>query len=227
MKRVLICLITIACVAGAFADQLIMNKIVKEGALQGFDKGKFRFLTEKGKFLKEQASRVSTIVLKSPKKATFLGSSSKKPEQAVLKGFDKQKFTFEKEGKELVIPLSKIKKLDVMQETESKSGSGNGDDGGYPIPPVNLEAFAGDNLTDAQQKALDKFKDTKKVFDDFLNVSVGMVREMDQAKGEKREQLLNQLRKRKLEEQPLRKSLVSAYDALVDAFPEEPEQGAQ
>jgi hypothetical protein len=49
---------------------------------------------------------------------------------------------------------------------------------------------------------------------------------MDKQTGVKREELLNKLRARKNEEQPLRKALISAYKALADAFPEPADEPA-
>jgi hypothetical protein len=223
MKRLLLSLALVAFAFAALGDELVMNSVVKDGSFQGFDKNKFRFLTTKGKFANEQASRVTKLVLKSPRKAMYLTSSSKKEETALLKGFDKQKFTFVKDGKDVVIALSKMTKVEIVPESEGKGGKGNGSGEGYPIPAVDMKSFTGD-FTPEQQSALDKFKAAKSAFDDFMKESAAIVSEMDAATGAKREGFLNQLRKRKLDEQPLRKDLKAAYNALVDAFPEKPDE---
>jgi hypothetical protein len=224
MRRLFLCLIIALFASASFGDQLMMGSITKEGSFQGFEKGKFRFYASKGnKLMNEQASRVTTIVLSKPKKCTYLLSSGKKEEHGFLKGFDKDKFMIAATAQDdsAVIPLRKMTKLDINPETSAGGKSGSGD--GYPIPSVDLSAFTG-NFTPDQQKAMDNFKAAKKVFDDFVKESASMVSQMDSATGSAREDLINQLRKRKVDEQPLRKELVAAYNALMSAFPEKPEE---
>ena len=223
MKRLLLSLALMAVASMTFGDQLMMNSLVKDGSFQGFEKGKFRFLTAKGKFVNEQASRVTKLVLSSPKKATYITASSKKEETAMLKGFDKEKFTFaQKDGKEVTVPLSKMTKIEIALESETDGGKSNGGDK-YPIPAVDLASFTGD-FTPEQQSVLGKFKVAKQTFDDFVKETADMVSDMNKSTGAAREDLINQLRKRKIEEQPLRKNLVAAYKALVEAFPEKPDE---
>ncbi len=227
MKRLLLSFAMVVIASGAFGDQLIMNSITKDGSLQGFEKGKFRFYTAKSKLINEQASRVTRIELSSPKKATYQTSSSKKDETAMLKGYDKEKFTFlGKGGEEITVPLSKMIKMEIALESETEGGktSGSGDE--YPIPAVDLASFTG-NFSPEQQAAMDRFKAAKQAFDDFMSESAAMVNEMNQASGAGREALISQLRKRKIEEQPLRKDLVAAYSALLEAFPRKPEEAAK
>jgi hypothetical protein len=226
MRRLLLGLIIVIFASTAFGDQLIMGKITKDGTFQGFDKGKFRFLSAKGRFMNEQASRVTTIVLTEPKKCTFLRSSSKKEERGFFKGFNKDKFVITTNANDpgTAIPVSKMVKLEISLDTGTGSKTGNGE--GYPIPSVDLSAFTGD-FTPEQQKVMDQFKAAKKVFDDFVKENAAIVSQMDQSTGATREDYITQLRKRKLDEQPLRKALIAAYDALVNAFPEKPEDATK
>lgn len=227
MKRLIMSLAIVVFASAVSGDQLIMGTITKDGSFQGFEKGKFRFSASKGgKLMNEQASRVTTIVLSAPKKCTYLLSSSKKEEQGFLNGFDKDKFMIAATAKDdsAIIPLRKMVKLQISPDTGAGSKSGSGD--GYPIPTVDLNAFTGD-FTPEQQKVMDQFKAAKKVFDDFVKESAAIVSQMDQATGAAREDYLNQLRKRKLDEQPLRKALVMAYNALMSAFPEKPDDATK
>lgn len=207
----------------ALGDQLvIMGGQTKEGSFQGFENGKIRFQPTKGRFMKEQPSRVSKLILSSKTKATYTTTDGKTEEEVDFKGFEKGKFIFVKDGKEVLVMAIKMKELDPCFEIE---GGGGGDAGGqtYPIPKVDLSNFGGD-LNANQQTVLDQFKEAKKAFDDFLLQSTAMVQEMDKLKGPKREELLNELRRRKEAEQPLRRGLRSAYKALVAAF-SDPEDG--
>jgi hypothetical protein len=209
--------LAVACASG---DQLvILGGQTKEGAFQKFENGKFLFLPTNGKFMKEQSSRVSRIALPNPIKATYETTDGKKEENAVFKGYEKSKFIFIKDGKEVSVPSLTMKQL----EPSFESGGGHGDTAGaYPIPNVDLANFVGP-LAPEQQAVLDRFTAAKKTFDEFYAVSSSMVQEMDKLKGPKREELLNKLRSRKEAEQPLRKNLLSAYESLVGAFSEQEE----
>jgi hypothetical protein len=224
MKRLIMALVIVILASAAFGDQLTMGKIVKDGTIQGFEKGKFRFLSAKGRFMNEQASRVTTIVLTEPKKCTYQLSSSKKEERGFFKGFNKDKFVIAATAKDIgtAIPVSKMVKLEISLDTGTSGKSGTGGEG-YPIPVVDLSAFTGD-FTPEQQKVMDQFKAAKKVFDDFVKENAAIVSQMDSSTGATREDYITQLRKRKIEEQPLRKALIAAYDALVNAFPEKPDE---
>jgi hypothetical protein len=96
----------------------------------------------------------------------------------------------------------------------------------YPIPQVNVGDLEGGDLTPAQQAVIEKFKATKKIFDDFVAESSAMIDQMNKATGPNRVALLDTLRKRKGDEQPLRKELITAYKALASAFPESPDESA-
>ena len=230
MKRLMLSLAVLVITATvSLGDQLTMGKIVKDGALQGFEKNKFRFFTSKGKFVNEQASRVTDIKLEKPKKCTYLTSTAKKEERGILKSFTKDKFTITPEGKnakDVIIPVSKMKKLEISLDSGTSGSAGGGSGNAYPIPNVDLKAFTGE-FTPEQQKVMDAFVAAKKAFDDFATASSAVVDEMNTSTGAHREELINQLRKRKIDEQPLRKDLVAAYNALAEAFPEKPDDGTK
>ena len=200
----------------AAADQLMVTGQTKEGDFQGYSNGKFELMTTKGRLVKEHATGVTKLVLTKPEKVTYQTSDGKKEETAELKGYDKRAFTFLKDDKEVVIPQMKMKMIALVAE----EGGDQQDGTRYPIPDVNLDSFAGDDITPAQQAVIDKFKAAKKSYDAYLDESTTMVREMDKETGAKREAFLNQLRARKIDEQPLKKALVAAYKALTDVFPE-------
>jgi len=213
----------VAVVLGAsvgYADQLlIMGQQTREGTFQGFENGKIEFQDSSGRFVKEQSSRVSKLVLTAPLKAAYQTVTGKRVEDVTLKGFEKGKFIFVgKDGKETLVVGLQVKTIEPVFE----GGGGGGDAGDrYPIPAVDLSGIVGD-LSPAQQKALDGLKDAKKGFDDYVAESSAMVQEMDRLKGPKREELLNQLRIRKEKEQPLRGNLISAYKTFRDAFADAP-----
>jgi hypothetical protein len=74
-------------------------------------------------------------------------------------------------------------------------------------------------LTPAQQAALDRYRRARQEYDAFLSKSTAMVTEMEKATGARRESLLNALRQRKNEEQPISRRLESAEEALLAVLP--------
>lgn len=207
----------------ASGDQLvILGGQAKDGTFQGFDGGKILFQPSKGRFMKEQPSRISKLVLTTPTKASYKTSDGKTEEGVIFKGYEKGKFIFVKDGKEVPVTALKMKSIEPVFQTGGGGGEGGGE---YPIPPVDV-ASLGDNLTEGQKAIIDRFNTAKKSFDEFLAVSVGMVKEMDTLKGAKREEVMNDLRRRKEAEQPLKRALVESYKELIGAFSEGEEEAA-
>ncbi|MBA4388544.1 MAG: hypothetical protein C0404_11220 [Verrucomicrobia bacterium] len=227
MKQMFAGVFLVLAVYAAHGDQLVVTGQSKDGAFQGFENGKFSFLTTKGRFLKEQAMRVTKMTLNTPMKASYSTTDGKDEQDVVLKGYDKSKFIFAgKDGKEITVAVAKIKSIDLSFDDGGAGGGSIKDGTGYPIPKVDPDSFGGE-LTQDQQAALDKFKAAKKNFDDFLGESSAMVQQMDKMTGAKREDFLNKLRSRKNEEQPLKRDLVAAYKSLVGAFPDAPEENTR
>jgi hypothetical protein len=222
MKLSVLSLAFVMAAAGAWGDQLFFTAVQsKDGTFQGYEEGHFQFMTTKGRFMKESSSRVLKLVLEGPQKASYQTTDANKEEFALLKGYDKKKFTFQtKDGKEAQIPVAKVKTVSLVTD-EAPAATGDAAEvsaGRYPIPKIDLAALAGGELAPAQQAVLDKFKEAKKAYDDFVAQSSTMVADMDKMTGAKREDLLNKLRVRKGEEQPLKNALISAFKGLTAAF---------
>ncbi|MDI6774315.1 MAG: hypothetical protein QME60_02825 [Verrucomicrobiota bacterium] len=207
--------------AAAFGDQLTVTGKTHDGTFQGYEDTRFQFMTVKGRFVKEHPRRVVKLVLANPRKASYVTADAQKEVVAVFKGYDKRKFIFLKDGEEAQVAQAKMKTLELVYE---ETAGGNGGEelagGRYPIPRVDLNALSGGEINAAQQAALDKFKAAKQGYDDFVSQSSAMVAEMDKTTGAERENLLNQLRMRKNQEQPLKNSLAAAYKALTNVFAE-------
>lgn len=213
----MIATLTIASVTTvALGDQVVMSAAqAKDATFRGVDAGRILLVTGKGKFRKEQPSRVTRILLSKPLKVSYLTADSKQEEEALLKGYEKQKFQLVKDGKDLEIPAQKMKTMDILGDAGG-GGAGNR----YPVPEIDLSALQGPNTTPAQKKALARFEVAKQAYDDFVAESSTLVAKMDKATGAKRESFLNDLRMRKNQEQPLKSELVDACSALTEAFPE-------
>ena len=76
------------------------------------------------------------------------------------------------------------------------------------------------NPTPAQSKAYNRYKTARASYDAFLAKSVEMIKALDKATGQAREDLLNKLRLRKNEEQPKAIEMKKAQAELLAAFPE-------
>ena len=210
--------------SAARGDQLAVTGQTKEGDFQRYENGRFQMVTLKGRFIKEQAGRVTKLVLDKPLKVAYVAADSKEPITAEFKGYDKRTFTFVKDGKDVTVAQMKMKTIERVFEGGGEGGQEDGTR--YPIPNVNLEALAGEDLTPAQQAVIDKFTEAKKTYDAFLDESTDLVHEMDRLTGAKREEIMNQLRARKNDEQPLKKALIAAFNALTEAFPEPADEPA-
>ena len=215
MKRWILGLVLTGLASTIMADQLVLTGQVKEGTFQKYENGRFEFVTAQGRFVKERADRVTKLVLSSPMKVAYLTTDSKREETAELKGYDKKAFTFARKNLDLVVALSKIRTIGRADEGESSDAGSR-----YPIPEFDTDSLSGGDLSPAQQSSLESFKAAKKTFDAFVAESSALVAEMDKTTGVRRENLLNQLRQRKNDEQPLKKALINAYNALADAFPQ-------
>jgi len=76
------------------------------------------------------------------------------------------------------------------------------------------------NPTPLQVKAYNRYKTAKVAYDAFLTKSTEMVKALDKATGQARENLLNKLRLRKNEEQPITIEMKKSQAELLAAFPE-------
>jgi hypothetical protein len=224
MNRSLVTSFALAVTASftlSLADQIVMfGAQPKSGTFQGVDGGRMLIVNEAGKFRKEQPSRITRIVLAKPLKIQYLAADSKQEEDGLLKGYDKQKFQITKDGKDLEIAAAKIKSMDIVGDATGGGGAGNR----YPVPDIDLTFAEGPDATPAQKSAAARFKAAKKAYDDFVAESSDLVSKMDKATGAKRESILNELRMRKNQEQPLKSELMDACSALTELHPEAPQK---
>jgi len=211
----IVCAILGLAAAAASADQMVIAGSIKEGTFQKFENGKFEFMTDKGRSVRQGASQVSRLILDRPVKVRCLRSDGKK-EELELQGFEKNAFQIRQGGQVLNLPLLQVKALECM--LDFSEGAGGRD--GYPIPAFDFENLIRGELTPQQHAAIDRFKQARKAFDDFVVESTAMEKQAEAAKGAKRIELLNRLRERKVLELPLRKEFVAAYKTLVEGFPE-------
>lgn len=212
MKRHMAVLALWLNTVAARGDQLFASGQEKDGWFRGFEDGRFVFQPERGKVIREPRSSVTRVTLAKPAKASYQTSDGKTVTDAVLKSFERSQFVFE----DASVPAIRMKKLALAADPADAAEGDAG--GGYPIPQVDISGIGGD-LAPEQQAIVGRYRGAKKAFDDYVAESARLVQEMDKATGERRTQLLNQLRLRKNAEQPLRAALVEAFNALAAAFP--------
>jgi hypothetical protein len=109
-------------------------------------------------------------------------------------------------------------KAHVPMSSSGGGGSAVGS-GDAPIPAIDTTEFDEAAMSESQRSTLAKYKIARKRYDAFLSESTAMVREMDRASGQRREQLLTKLRIRKNQEQPIRLEMSGAHKSLLAAFP--------
>lgn len=224
----LCCCVAFAMSAGVHAaDTMVVASETHTGTFEGYRQNRFLFRTESGTLLQEVRGRVSELKLGQPCKVTFARTGRKKREPAHLKTYAHMKFTFEDGGREKVVPAFNIREITVQRD--ESGGAAKPDDGakpgGAPDKPGVFTTYdvrplaSRSDLTGPQSAALKRYETAKSRYDAFLKESTRLVTEMDRAKGAQREKLLNELRTRKNQEQPIKKELDGATAALLSAFP--------
>jgi len=113
-------------------------------------------------------------------------------------------------------------KEDTRQPVDDGSGTGSGNEQALLI--IDLKQLAEwmkeSEPTPVQVKAYNRYKTARTTYDSFLAKSAEMVKLLDRSTGPAREDLLNKLRLRKNEEQPIAGELRKAQAELLAAFPE-------
>lgn len=208
----------VAAVAGP--DKLTVGGITHEGQFMGFDNNILRFRTDKWKDLKEQITRVTKLTLDRPYPVAYFTTDKKGAEPGVLKGYDRLKFVFDAEGTDVAISYTRVKKIEIREA----GGAGAADaapaeaGAGVPVQTLDVEDLSSQPLSPAQRAALNRYKTAKTAYDQFVAANAALVNQMNKATGTRRDDLLNQLRKRKYQEQPLKTELANAQNALVAAL---------
>jgi hypothetical protein len=212
MIPALACVLTPWIVSG---DQLVVGGATHEGTFDVFSNGTIQFRSDKWKNYKEQPTRVTRLTVTASNQAKYLTSEKKEVQTAVFKGFEKLKFIFEKDGQAIMVHHTKMKKIEIEREEEDEATIQAVD-----IAPLE-KALADGILTDAQKASLSSYKEIRAKYDEFVGKSEALIKEMDRSTGAHREALLNELRKRKQDEQPLKQEMWSATSALMLAFPQQ------
>lgn len=196
------------------SDDLDAGAEKLKGSFKGFIKNKFLFATEDGKIIKKDRGMVRSLTTEKPVEV-LLGRSGKKGEEKVfLVSYEKLKFIIEKDGKKSDVMANTITHMNIPFEDEVEGGGGE---------IMNIDLAVLDNMdspTPEQTAAITKYKTVRSVFDKFQEESTRLGKMADKAAEKDRMDLLNDLRMRKIEEQPLKRQIEAAQAALLSAIPQ-------
>jgi len=200
------------------ADTLVVGAKRLDGVFEGFEGRKFLFRTRDGKLHRQDRSSVRSLNLDKPREVDLFLSPSRKGEKSQLLGYDRLSFTVRKNGRESRLSGMRVHKIELEVPLFDDAAAGRRQASG-PIPALDLSGLKGATMTQGQKTALARYKSARAKYEAFLAESTAMVRQMDGATGAKRDELLNRLRRRKSEEQPVTRALQEAESVLLAAFP--------
>lgn len=216
MRWMTVCVtLGLLCGGRAFAapDVLTAGGMTHEGQFESYSNSIVRFRTDKWKDLKEQITRVTKLTMGSPCRAAYTTADNKGEMTALFKGYEKQKFVFEKDGAEVTVSGGRMKRIDPRPAAAAEDVGPDA-----LAPALDVEALSSQDFSPDQQESLARYKAARQAYDQFVVTSTAMVNEMNKATGARRSDLFNQLRTRKYQEQPLKTELVNAQKALSAAL---------
>jgi hypothetical protein len=212
------CLTVILLASAAMADQFLIAGQTREGRFRAFSGGRFELSTDR-RTTKEPASRVTKLTVSEPLEVNYTTSDGKQHKGAQFKGYAMGIFRLAtKEGGDVSVPQIKLRSLEVVFHENAAPAEGGGE-ARDPAPALDLSAIDRSGLTGAQVSAMENYLAARAAYDAYVALSSQMVNQMNGLKGPQREAVLNQLRQRKAEEQPIRNRLTSACTALKTAIP--------
>ena len=213
-------LLMLCAFATVRADVLNIGSKTQSGTLEGYDGRNFQFRDANGNLLAVPRSSVKALKLDQPRKGeVVIGGKPPSPEKMLVRGFADGEFLLTENGKDLSVMGMRVNRIKLD-----------------PLPPSgrDAESVAVRQIADAEintlldrpdltaeKKAiLEQYKAAKRKYRDFVAESSSMVATMDTLTGMERQKVLNDLRIRKAEEQPLKREMDENQDALIKAFPE-------
>ncbi len=204
----------------ATADTLNLGAKSYDGTFDGFEDGRFLFRTAEGREIKEPRSSVRKLNLTEPRQVALTRTSKREPDKLTMTGYENGKFAVKADGKESTIPGMQVRSITVEMDFQA-FGAMEQADTPRPVQPIDISGLtARQDLTAEQTAVLKQYQAANGKYNAFLTESSALVEQMDKATGAKREALLNVLRRRKAEEQPVKRDLEISRTALLKAFPD-------
>lgn len=212
----LLCLIALTI---TFADTLETSSGTFQGAFESFEKDNFMFRLESGELIKKPRIAVRKLAIASPREADFTYSAKRDAQKYTLHGYEKGKFTISKDNKQADLMAMHVSKISISAFAPPSRGDDNGGEQTQSAK-IDLSILEGKELSPTQSAIITSYKNAATKYKEFLTKNSAMVKEMDSATGTRREQLLNELRLRKNQEQPLKNEYKASRAALLQEFPE-------
>jgi hypothetical protein len=201
----------------AAADVLVVGSKHHRGQFAGFRDGGFFFTNEAGETTKYTRSAVNSLTLETPCEVRMFRVNKAAEETAVLQGYKRGNFALDMDGAQRQLPGLHVKSMETARSADPAAG---GSDAPRVRAAIDISALENaPSLTPQQKEALDRYRQARRAYEAFVAASTAAVEEMNKATGALREALLNDLRQRKGEEQPITQELRAAEKALWDAFP--------
>jgi len=207
-----------SCMAGV--DVMVAAGTKTEGAFEGFENSRFLFRTTKGHLIRQYGSQVSKLTLETPRNALVTNKDIKKTQdKVVLKGFERNKFEMEKDGKPDLRPMDKIARIELEMDDRTEGVQGGQ---AVRVDVIDTDALiaglGGQAPNQAQSNAIEKYKEATQAFVRFADNTETLKGEMDRATDARRIAILEQLRVRKHDEQGILDRLAKAENEIMAAF---------
>lgn len=206
--------------ATAWADILKIGSKTQSVMLEGYNGRNFQFREANGRVLAVPRSSVKELKLDEPRKGeVVISGKPPSPDKMLVRGFSDGQFLLTENGKDFSVMGMRVSsiKLDPLP----KSGRASESDAVLQITDAEInKLLARPGLTADQKATLEQYKAVKAKYRDFVAENSTMVATMDTLKSAERQKVLNDLRIRKVEEQPLKREMEARQSALIEAFPE-------
>jgi hypothetical protein len=210
-------------VSAGLADSVTVRGKTHKCELLKYESRKFTFKIPYSDPMELAPSSVKELKLDMPLPISLLVSGSREPEKATLHGFERSKFSFERDGKMEALSSLKVKSFTVERPKPAAGAFGGNREIPGPRQFIDVSQLeANPDLPPNQQAALKEYVDVRDTYQAFLVESSRIVGEMDTATGNKRMKLLADLRARKNAEAQMLRQIDTAEAALQGAFPPAP-----
>lgn len=202
------------------ADTMVTRTKTYGGTFERFENNRFVFRTEDGATVELERGQVTELTCDPPVDIALLRARSREPEAAKLLQYKGLRFSVELDGKEQTVFNNQVDRIVAQRPMPAMGGAGRA--GAAPAVQFlnTAELEQNPDLPPNQQAALQRYLAAKDAYLAFRQESSEMVERLNRATGNERHQLLEDLRRRNIAEQPILAELDLATKAMYEAFPE-------
>lgn len=214
MKRTTLLVALLVCVAIGRADVMTVGTTRHQGAFEGYADNLLRFRTLDGNLVEVYRTRVRSLTIEKPLPVTLVPRGKEDGAFRHLLGFTGGKFSLRHQGNNEEVAAMFVERITPARMAETH-GQPLEREGKLDIAPLRART----DLTASQSAALRRYRAAQAAWDRFVSESSAMVTAMNRATGKQRDRMLDALRLRKADEQPLKRALEQARAALLAAIP--------